>query len=121
MAIIDKIQKLFHLEEFDSEVLFDKTGILHHMRKRHHKDAIPYLDFVEEIIERPDFVGKTEKNGLPALEFIRVYEDNVLVAVKLNEKKRKFYVASVYIITDSKVRNRVESGRIIKLDTDRDG
>lgn len=49
------------------------------------------------------------------MEFVKCYEKNILLAVKLDMGKNYLYVASLYDVTDSKIQNRLNSGRLKKV------
>ncbi|WP_341433815.1 hypothetical protein, partial [Mesomycoplasma ovipneumoniae] len=56
--------------------------------------------------------GKNPREEGISLEYLKVLDDNVLVAVKLDNKNNYFYVASVYEVTDAKLKSMLNSGRI---------
>lgn len=49
---------------------------------------------------------------------MKILDDNLLVAVKLDYRNSYFYVASFYDITDSKLKRMIESGRLKKFELD---
>lgn len=71
---------------------------------------------MDNIIKNPDYVGTSPSEKDISIEYVKSYEDNVLVAVKLNRKKSVFYIASIYIISEYKLESRVKSGRLIRID-----
>ena len=95
--------------------IFMSPGLEVHMKKRGHDECLKYVSNISDIIENPDFVGvnPNEKESF-SVEFVKQYEDNVLVGVKLNSEKNYLYVATMYSISPSKVARRLHSGRIKK-------
>lgn len=87
-----------------------------HIAKRKHYDSLKYFEEIDNIIKSPDYVGTSPREKDVSIEYVKCYEDNVLVAVKLNRKKSVFYIASMYIISEYKLKSRVNSGRLIKID-----
>lgn len=116
MKISENIKSFLGLDTDIETIVYSKSGIKAHLYKRKHYRALKYLDDINEIITKPDYVGVNQKNSGLSLEFIKCYNDNVLVAVKLNKDKSSFYVASMYTINDFKLNSRVNSGRIKKID-----
>jgi len=97
----------------ESQTIFRSSGLLTHMIKRKHFKCLKYIDFIPDIIANPDYIGisPNEKDG-ESIEFIRRYEVNVLVGVKLDSKKNYLYVSTVHDIQESKLERRLHSGRI---------
>ncbi|RYI30615.1 hypothetical protein EVU96_09370 [Bacillus infantis] len=84
-----------HISDFDS---FDEW--------KTHVEAIP------EIVQNPDYVG-VHPNG-KSIEFIKKIDKNMLVAVRLTNKKSLNFRSS-YPITDEKLQTYVLSGRMKKV------
>ncbi len=81
-----------HKNDFETEEQFYK-----------HIEAIP------EIIQNPDYVG-LHPNG-KSLEFIKRIDENMLVAVRLSDKKKLAFRTS-YPIKQSKLNNYIAAGRV---------
>ena len=47
-------------------------------------------------------------------------KDNIFISVKLDTKKSKYYVATVFDVKQSKIDSYVRSGRLIKIDVEKD-
>lgn len=94
--------------------VFQSEGLLKHIAKRH-PHCLQYIDQITEILDNPDYVGKNPAET-DSVEFVKCYEDNILVAVKLDIRQNYLYVASLYDIKQSKLERRVNSGRLICLD-----
>lgn len=90
--------------------IYQSSGLITHV-KEHHPDEVSLLEHISEIISRPDFVGKHPKEP-QSVELVKILNRNVMVCVKLDIKRDYFYVASVFSISDSKLRNRINSGRL---------
>ena len=116
MKIKKEIKEILNIDTNINEIIFSKSGLKKHMIKKNHYSSLKYFEKIEEIINKPDYVGKSPREKSISLEYIKCYNDNILVAVKLNRKKSAFYIASMYIISDYKLQNRINSGRLIKLD-----
>ena len=87
-----------------------------HIEKRKHFDVLPYFTNLEEIIKNPDYVGINPNEKDLSLEYVKVYEDNVLVAVKIHKSQDYFYIPTMYIISEYKLKSRVYGGRLKKFD-----
>lgn len=115
MKISCEIKEMFKVEIDNDRIIYSREGLYKHILKRNHDDVIKYFDNLENIVNNPDYVGMSSRNNLPSFEYVKCYDDNVLVAVRLNKKKGFFYIASMYIITDSKLESRIRSGRLKDL------
>ena len=90
--------------------IYQSCGLRAHILKRH-PDEVSNLDYVPDIIANPDYIGKHP--GEPnSLELIKVLEGNVMTCIKLDRDEHYLFVASVYEITESKLQNRLMSGRL---------
>lgn len=92
--------------------IYQSTGLSVHIKKRH-PNCLKYLEKVPDIILSPDYIGKNP-NEYQSVEFVKQYDDNILVAVKLDIIENRLYVASLYDISESKIKNRLNSGRFKK-------
>lgn len=95
--------------------IFQSTGLIRHIEKRH-PNCLQYVNNVSEIISSPDYIG-TNPQEQNSIEFVKRYDQNILVAVKLDITKNYLYVASLYNISESKLERRINSNRFIKIPT----
>ena len=116
MIVKDSIKKLLGLETDLSEIEYSKHGLKRHLEKRKHYDVLKYVDNVKEMIENPDYVGINRNGNKLALEYVKCYKKNVLLALKVNKTKDKFFIVSMYSINDYKLNSRKFSGRLKKVD-----
>ena len=94
--------------DFPPLPIYKSDGLKKHIEKRH-PHCIPYLDNIEEIIGAPDYIGMRDANSV---ELIKIYNDNILLALQIDKSNDHFYVASLYDISDAKLNNRIHSGRL---------
>ena len=97
--------------------IFQSKGLRSHVLKRH-PHCLKYLDLIPEILSAPDYLGVNPKEA-HSIEFVKCYDDAVLVAVKLDLRHDYLYVASVYDISESKLRRRIHSQRLMKTPLDK--
>ncbi|KXB66678.1 hypothetical protein HMPREF3181_00566 [Parvimonas sp. KA00067] len=116
MKVKDSIKDLLGIKSELSEIEYSRHGLKRHIEKRKHYDVIKYIDDVENIIENPDYVGINPNENKISLEYVKCLEKNVLLALKLNKTKDKFFIASMYTINDYKLESRKFSGRLKKVD-----
>lgn len=109
---IERIKKLLNIKTEINRVTISK-GLKTHMIKHNHSNMIKYLEDISYIIENPDYVGRNPRVKGISFECVKILEDNVLVAIKIDEKKNYFYVASVCEITNSKLKRMIETKRVI--------
>lgn len=96
-------------------------GVKKHIVKRHKNDLNANVlkdisHYIKEVINSPEYVGKHPKKIGDSIELVKKIENNLLVAIEVDLTDKYIYVASLYPITESKLLNRVNSGRFKKLD-----
>ncbi|MPN37301.1 hypothetical protein SDC9_184817 [bioreactor metagenome] len=91
-------------------------GVKKHVKKKH-KDFLKYLDNISDIINSPDYIG-VNPNEPNSVEFIKIFDDIILVSVNLctNTEQQYLYVSSLYDISNGKLQNRINSGRLKKIE-----
>ena len=90
--------------------IYQSKGLVKHV-KTHHPSEIANLALIPQIIKSPDYVGHHPKEP-NSVELVKVYQGNVMVCVKLDAANGYLYVASVYEVSQSKLLNRINSGRL---------
>lgn len=80
---------------------------------KHMKEKASLLSDIPVTIQDPDYIGHNPKES-DSIELVKVIQQNVMVCVKLDSKNGYLYVASIYTISGSKLRNRLNSGRLKK-------
>ena len=88
------------------------VGSSPHLINRKHFVAAKYIDYLPDLISSPDYLGIQDSN----IEMVKCYKDNIFISVKLDTKKSKYYVATVFDVKQSKIDSYVRSGRLIKID-----
>ena len=116
--------KLFEIGKFKSEYnqnlntqlpclkIMQSNGLIKHISKKH-PNQIKYLKNVKDILDNPDYIGVNPKEP-DSIELVKVYADNILIAIKLDYNNGYYYLASLYDISNGKVNNRLNSGRLKK-------
>lgn len=85
-------------------------GLEKHVLKGH-SEYVNYLSYIPEIIESPDYIGHNDRHP-NSIELVKVYGENIQIAVKLDEKNGYFFVASLYEVSEKRVQERLFSGRL---------
>ena len=115
--VTDEVKKIFDIVLEASDIKVNKEGLRSHMLKRHHhNDVIHHIEDLELILRNPDFVGVNPREKDTSFEYIKRFDDNVLVAIKLHKSGDFFYVPTMYRLQDFKLQSRIKSGRLRKLD-----
>lgn len=93
--------------------IYRSKGLPAHMLKRSHFDSLKYIDYIPDIIINPDYIGvnPNEKSG-ETIELVKRYSDNILIGIKLDKKNDYLYVSTMHSINESKIQNRLHSGRL---------
>ena len=94
--------------------IYKSDGFAAHIKKRH-PGYEAYIDRIPEIIAFPDFIGRNPKEP-DSIELIKVFSENIQIAVKLDQKRGYLYVASLYDVKRSKVERRLAGGRLVKYE-----
>ena len=110
MIVKDSIKELLGLETEVSEIEYSKNGLKRHLEKRKHYDVLKYLNHIK------DYVGLNTNGNKMALEYVKCYKKNILLVLKINRTKDKFFIISMYSINDYKLNSRKFSGRLRKVD-----
>ena len=92
--------------------VYRSKGLLSHLLKRKHFIAIKYLDFLEDILQNPDYIGSFENQ----IELVKQFKDNIFVSIKLDEKKEIFYISTIFDVSNAKIQSYCKTGRLKKID-----
>ena len=111
-----EVKEIFDIVLETSDIKVNKDGLRSHMIKRHHNDVIHHIEDLEFILKNPDFVGVNPREKDASFEYVKRFDDNVLVAIKLHKSGDFFYVPTMYRLQDFKLQSRIKSGRLRKLD-----
>ena len=90
--------------------IYQSSGLKTHV-ERHHPDEVDLIRYVPDVIREPEYIGKHPKEG-SSVELIKKINKNVMVCIKLDNKNGYLYVASVFSISEAKLNNRLNSGRV---------
>lgn len=90
--------------------IMQSSGLITHIQKRH-PTQLQYVSNIQDILDNPDYIGMNP-NQPNSIELIKAYGDNILIALKLDNSKGYYYIASLYDVTQSKINSGINSGRI---------
>lgn len=90
-------------------------GVKKHIKKKH-KDCFKYFKDIPDIITNPDYIG-VNPNEPNSVEFVKTFDDIILVSVNLSidTEQQYLFVSSLYDISNGKLKNRINSGRLKKI------
>jgi len=94
------------------EIIYQSKGLPTHMIKRQHYKCLKYINNISDIINNPDYIGVNPNESGISIEFVKKYNDNVMIGIKLNVEDNYLYVSTMHDITASKISNRLFSGRL---------
>ena len=111
----NEFNKILNISLDEQDILADMVGLKKHVERRH-PEQLEYLDKLPEIIRNPDYIGSNprEKFG-ESFELIKLYSDNIMIGIKFDHVNKYLYVATLHEVSDYKISNRVNSGRIKPL------
>lgn len=69
------------------------------------------MGLISQIIASPDYVGVNPKEP-DSIELVKTIGQNLKVCVKLDQKDGYLFVASLYDMTEAKVKKHVKIGRL---------
>lgn len=100
--------------------IYAAPGVVKHIKKRHSNELSEdvlsnIINTIKSILECPEYIGIHPKKIGTSIEFVKKIDNNILVATELDIKDNYIYVASMYPINQSKIDNRIHSGRFKKL------
>lgn len=98
--------------EFDAFVIYQSKGLKTHLIKQKHFIAAKYIDCLQDIIEKPDYIGNYNGN----IEMVKVYKDNIFITIKLDEKNGHHYVATMFDVKKGKIDAYINTGRLKVVD-----
>ena len=87
-----------------------------HIRRRHPYEYERYLSDIKMIIENPDYVGQSPKDG--SILFVKLYEihgEYIRVAVRITATG-KYYAKTLHILITCNAERYIEKGTLKRLD-----
>lgn len=96
--------------------IYCSKGLQAHMMKSNHHKAVKYIDRIPEIIKSPDYVGKSGNEQSTSIEYVKCFDDNIRLIVKMDMRKRILYVATMFELPPKKLERFIHSGRLVMLD-----
>ena len=116
-TITEKIANIKNFK-YPGEV-YVAPGLIKHIQKHKHKFSVAVLSdllgTMKIILRTPDYVGCDPSEEGTSLELIKKIDDNILIALQFDIADNYIYVASLYPVTESKIKNRLHSNRIVKV------
>lgn len=118
IVIVGKLQEII-TEKLNiilpNEDIHMYPGFKKHIEKRH-PDCIKYISSIQDIVSSPDYIG-IHPSVENSVELIKIFDKNILLSINLSTKTESeyLYVSSLYEISQSKLDNRINSGRLIKF------
>ena len=109
----EKFNKILGIDVEQLEI-FRSKGLPAHMVKRRHYKCLKYIDYIPDILANPDYIGINPNETGRSIEFVKKYDDSVLLGIKLDTEGEYFYVSTMYDVQESKVMRRLHSGRLKK-------
>ena len=90
--------------------IVQSQGLSIHVQKRH-PNMVVYLNNISDILSSPDYIGMNPKEP-DSIELVKVYSDNILLAIKLDKNNNYYYISSLYDITPAKLNKNLNNGRL---------
>lgn len=94
-------------------------GLIKHIKKHliklsDNENANIYSTMVS-IFNDPDYIGVAPGKEGKSFELIKEIDNNILLAVEIDEENDYNYVSSMYDVSEGKINNRLNSSRITKI------
>lgn len=103
-----------------SGIVYASPGVLKHIKNRHGKQLSKkvitnILEVIKKIINEPDYIGIYKlSDSRVCIEIIKKIDVNILVGIEVDAEKDYIYVCTMYPITDSKIKSKLYSGKLIE-------
>jgi len=104
--------------QLSSGDVFLSDGLKKHMINHGHSSCLPFIPRIQDIINNPDYVGKSPNESGNSIELVKVFtveNKNIEIAIKLDSSNNYLYVSTMYELQPLKLTNRLKSGRLKKL------
>lgn len=100
----------------DNKVYIGEQNIIH-IKNKHYIDYVKYYEYLSEIINSPDYIGRNLKDN--SLELVKVLfceeeKKYIKVAIRITQKGNLF-VRTLYILNSLKFEFQVSKGYYKKL------
>jgi hypothetical protein len=109
----EKYLNVLNIQNYKNRTVHLSVSTEFNMQKRHPQAYEIYSNKISEVLSKPDYIGKSPANP-NSLEVVKVFDDVVLVSVKINYKCI-LYITSMYIIGNHQLNSRIKNGRLIAL------
>lgn len=100
--------------------IYASDEVIRHIKKRHgshlNKKVVNNLfDYMKKIIENPDYIGVfKEGKDCINIEFIKKFNDYILIGIYIKENIDYIYVSTMYPINEKKICNKLYGGKLFK-------
>ena len=92
--------------------IFRSKGLINHLINRNHFDVLKHIDDIPEIISNPDYVGYDSKDDNKSIIYVKKYDKNLFLTVKLDKDNDYLYVSTCLIKEDKKIQRMLHSGKL---------
>lgn len=96
--------------------LYAAPGVIKHIQKHlykfSNKEKLDILKTMKDVFNNPDYIGEHPKKIGKSLEIIKKIDNNILLSIEIDNKDGYNYISSMYPITDSKLKKRIQANRI---------
>ncbi|WP_175438261.1 PBECR2 nuclease fold domain-containing protein [Fusibacter sp. 3D3] len=111
------IVKKFQLEDLDDEIIMwkDRLEYIEKHREEYssHEDYLLNIRSIPDIVNNPDYVGINPDGS--GIEFVKKINSFSMVAVRISNSGQLIF-RSLYPISESKLKNRMNSGRWVSVE-----
>ncbi len=101
--------------DLDRMPVYQSKGLQSHLMKHRHYKAIKYLTAVPDIILSPDYIGSSVNNDILSIEYVKRFDDNIMIVIKLNADRKRLYLATMFELPDKKLDRFLHNGRLKKI------
>ncbi len=123
LILVGKYNKKFNdilgINITQENIFLSEKGLPTHLVKRNHGNCLKYMDNISDIIAHPDYIGVNPNESAPSIELVKIYEDNVLLGIKVDFSADSLYISTMFDLQESKLQRRIHSGRLKKYENDK--
>lgn len=96
--------------DLPTQGIYVDKGLKIHIKNRH-PNCLKYFENIADIIANPTYIGTHPKKE-NSVEYVKVYDENIMIGVKLDTKNNYLYVATLFDIPKNKIEKRLLTGRL---------
>ena len=109
--ISDRVIELLGIDIPDDRNIYLGYSNINHMMESHQYDYEQYGDKIEEIIEKPDYVGLHKNGSIEYYKEFIINNDTVKLAIRISGSGM-FFARTLYTVDSESIASYVKKGKL---------